>query len=68
MAPTTFQIYVARSSRKMTQGQAAHVIGASARAWADWERGRRNMPSAKWELFNIKVTSCSVQSQAVKET
>lgn len=31
------------------------MIGATRRAWQEWEAGRRNMPAAKWELFLIKT-------------
>jgi len=52
---TPDEIRAARVSANLTQRQAAHVVGAAERTWQDWERGRRNMPSAKWELFVIKT-------------
>jgi DNA-binding transcriptional regulator YiaG len=52
MTPT--EIRAARKSVKLTQRQAAELISAKERTWQDWERGRRNMPAAKWELFLIK--------------
>jgi len=54
-APIPAKIKAARMAAGLTQEQAARVIGATRRAWQEWEAGRRNMPSAKWELFQIKV-------------
>lgn len=55
MTPSPTAILTARQKLMLTQKDAASVVGASARAWADWERGRRSMPAAKWELFNLKL-------------
>jgi len=52
--PSPDGIRTARKALNMTQEQAGAVIGATRRAWQDWEAGRRNMPGAKWELFQIK--------------
>lgn len=49
------KIKEARESAGLTQTQAAELIGAKLRTWQDWEYGKRNMPLAKWELFNIKT-------------
>jgi DNA-binding transcriptional regulator YiaG len=43
----------ARKAAKLTQSQAAALIGAKLRTWQEWEGGRRNMPPAKWALFAI---------------
>lgn len=53
--PSPADIRSARLSLGLTQAQAGQVIGASRRAWQEWEAGRRNMPNAKWELFQIKT-------------
>ena len=49
--PAPVQIRASRKNAGLTQEQAARVIGATRRAWQEWEAGRRNMPGAKWELF-----------------
>jgi DNA-binding transcriptional regulator YiaG len=41
----------ARKAAKLTQAQAAALIGAKLRTWQDWEYGKRNMPPAKWAYF-----------------
>jgi len=53
--PTASAVKSARVRAGLTQDQASRVIGATRRAWQEWEAGRRNMPGAKWELFQIKV-------------
>jgi DNA-binding transcriptional regulator YiaG len=43
-----------RTSRHITQAQAAELVGAgSYRTWQDWERGQRPMP--KWLLKMLKL-------------
>ena len=44
-----------RHAAGLTQAGAAAMIGASVRAWQEWEGGRRQMPLAKWQLFLIMV-------------
>jgi putative transcriptional regulator len=41
----------ARLAAGLTQTQAAQMIGATMRAFQEWEGGRRNMPVAKYMLF-----------------
>lgn len=53
--PSPSDIRAARQDAGLTQERAAHLIGAARRAWQEWEAGRRNMPWAKWELFQIKI-------------
>ncbi len=53
---TVDKIRSTRLRAKLTQLEAAKLIGASMRIWQDWEGGRRNMPQAKWDLFKIRVS------------
>lgn len=53
--PSPAGIRQARKAAGLTQAQAGQVIGASRRAWQEWEAGRRNMPPAKMELFKLKT-------------
>lgn len=46
-----------RKSCGLSVTQAAGLIGASKRAWQEWEGGRRNMPSAKMQLFEIYIAT-----------
>lgn len=55
MSPSPDDVRQARKNTELTQEQAAQVIGATRRAWQEWEAGRRNMPGAKWELFQLKT-------------
>lgn len=62
-SPTAEQVSAARKVAGLTQEQAARVIGATRRAWQEWEAGRRNMPWAKWELFQRKVHAGEVGAE-----
>ena len=53
--PSPTDIREARIRAGLTQAQAGAVVGTSRRGWQNWENGTRNMPAAKWELFQIKV-------------
>lgn len=55
MNPSPQEIREARVKAGLTQAKAGEIIGATRRAWQEWEGGRRNMPAAKWELFNLKT-------------
>lgn len=48
---TAMSVKLARKASGLTQTEAAMVIGGTLRAWQEWEGGRRNMPSAKYNLF-----------------
>lgn len=52
---TPAEIRSTRELARLTQTQAGALIGAALRTWQSWEAGERAMPSAKWELFQIKV-------------
>lgn len=54
--PVPEQIRQARESAGLTQAEAGALIGAPLRSWQDWEYGRRNMPIAKWELWQIRAS------------
>lgn len=66
MSPSPDDVRLARKNTGLTQEQAAQVIGATRRAWQEWEAGRRNMPPAKWELFQKKIREESIMSDAKK--
>lgn len=54
-SPKSTVIRATREAHHLTQSEAAHLIGASLRAWQQWEAGQRRMHSGLWELFNIKI-------------
>lgn len=56
-SPSPAKIRAAREKAELTQTEAGELIGAKLRTWQDWESGARNMPAAKWELFQLKVTA-----------
>lgn len=62
---TPKQIASARKRAKLTQREAAALIGASMRIWQDWEGGRRNMPQAKWDLFKIRLRALAAKGKGV---
>jgi hypothetical protein len=55
MTPTPYQVKSSRAAAGLTQQAAAAVVGSMWRTWQDWELGKRNMPAAKWELWQIKT-------------
>jgi len=61
--PSPAEIREARHIAGLTQQQAGAIIGATRRAWQDWEAGRRNMPGSKWELFNRKLEDGNVSAE-----
>lgn len=53
--PDPAMIRAARGKAELTQTQAAEMVGASLRAWQEWEGGRRRMDYATWYLFKAKL-------------
>lgn len=49
--PSAGEVKAARKERRLTQKDAAKVIGAGLRTWAGWEMGESTMSEAKWEQF-----------------
>lgn len=68
-SPTPSEIRTARESLGLSQWQAGELVGLTVQtgregqkdcaAWRAWESGRRNMPAAKWELFQLKIAAIS---------
>ena len=48
-------IKTARLAHGLNTADAAALIGAKERTWQSWEKAERNMPTAKWLLFNLLV-------------
>jgi len=44
-----------RSVAKLTQVEAAKLIGKSARCWQQWEAGDRTMSPELYDLFSIRA-------------
>lgn len=61
------KITAARHAAGLTQSEAAALVDSTASAWQKWELGKRNMPTAKWELFNLKIESVRKGADATKE-
>ncbi len=53
--PTPEEIKAARKLAGLTQEQAAALVYVKRDGWIRWEKGRRDMHPAFWELFNMKV-------------
>jgi DNA-binding transcriptional regulator YiaG len=59
-SPTPEAIRYARRTAKLTQQQAGFMLGChTGRTWQEWEGGRRNMPPAKWALFQMLIGSAT---------
>jgi len=50
---TSDDVYAARYAARLTQRDAAALLGVSRRAWESWESGARNMPACKMALFKL---------------
>lgn len=53
---TSEEVYQARYDARLTQHEAAMLIGVSKRTWESWEassKGHRNMPNCKMVLFRL---------------
>ena len=55
--PTKTEIRAARISAGLTQTEAGALVGAALRTWQSWEAADRQIPSAKWELFCLKIAA-----------
>lgn len=62
--PSPSTIRQARLSLGLTQYQAGAVVGGSRRTWQNWEAGLSRMPSAKWELFQLKTQGMVMQKES----
>lgn len=53
---TSDEVYQARYDARLTQREAAMLLGVSCRTWESWEtsgKGHRNMPDCKMILFRL---------------
>lgn len=53
--PAPADIRSARLAAGLTQAQAGSLVYTSPEVWANWERGRRGMTPALWELWQIRA-------------
>lgn len=53
-SPTAEQIAKRRLRLKLTQDEAAVIVGSTARRWREWEHGDHRMHPGLWELFKLK--------------
>lgn len=53
--PTQSEIIAARIAAGHTPAEASAEVGYSARAWQQWEAGKRNMPWAVLELYKLQT-------------
>lgn len=70
--PSPTEIRATRESLGLSQWQAGELVGCAisvgahgqktCRAWRAWESGVRNMPGAKWELFQLKAAAIQRES------
>ena len=57
---TSEEVYRARYDARLTQREAAMLIGVSCRTWESWEtsgKGHRNMPACKMVLFRLMTAT-----------
>ncbi|WP_198021988.1 helix-turn-helix domain-containing protein [Algiphilus aromaticivorans] len=54
-SPAPTDIRSAREAAGLTQAQAGALIYRSPEVWASWERGRRPLDPALWELWQMRA-------------
>lgn len=54
-SPAAAAISAGREAAGLTQRQAGALIYRSAEVWASWERGRRPLDPALWELWQLRA-------------
>lgn len=54
-APAASEIRNGREAAGLTQRQAGALVYRSPEVWASWERGRRPMDPALWELWQLRA-------------
>ena len=64
--PGPDDIGAVRKGAGLTQSEAASLVYVTLRAWQWWEAGKRRMPLAVWELFQIKA-HLHVKAQRLKK-
>lgn len=60
--PTPAQILAARQAAHLTQAAAGALVYHARRSWQDWERGKRAMDPAVFELFLVKTGQATAPS------
>lgn len=53
------RIKALRAGFRLTQAEAAAIVGVSTRTWTSWETGQRTMPDNAFELFRLRTTHSS---------
>jgi DNA-binding transcriptional regulator YiaG len=62
--PEPHAVRGARRVAGLTQTEAADIVGASMRAWQQWESGERAMPPGLFELFMLKTRQWSLNGKS----
>ena len=64
MTPTPQTIRTTRTAAGLTQSEAAQLVYLTRRqTWLEYEAGRRPMPEATWELFQLKTRSTTLRER-----
>ena len=65
-SPTPEQVLQERTNADLTQTEAAAIVHAVLGTWQQWEKGKRNMHPAFWELFLLKTAKVRKHKQFKK--
>jgi len=60
--PKPAEIIAARKAAKLTQQEAANIVGVHSTSWQRWEYGTSNMRQGLWELFLSKTNKARQKS------
>lgn len=63
-SPTPEQVLQERINADLTQTAAAQVVHAALGTWQQWEKGKRTMHPAFWELFLLKTAQDRKQKKS----
>ena len=55
--PGAEEIKVIRLEKGLTMAEIADLVCSSAKAWQQWEYGKRQMPAAIWALLTIRLAN-----------
>lgn len=59
MKPSPLTVRLTRTAARLSQKQAAALVGVASGTWSQYERepgkGSRSMPAPVWELFTLKL-------------
>lgn len=67
MKPSPLTVRLTRTAARLSQKEAAKLVGVAPNTWSQYERepgkGSRSMPAPTWELFCLKSNARIIQGE-----